>query len=305
MQACLNDGAAAADCLDAGIQGAFIANTLDGDVDAYVLFGLVLDERNTIPGFGIVDSSANAPALDRLSSRRIWLGNEDLGRAGSMRTQDSQRTDWAGSGDQDSAARLDSAAIHGIQGDSGWLDHRRFFIADRIRHLGGVVVIDDRELRHAAPCPAQSHTAHFLAEMIEASATVIVVHRHDERLNRNAVAAPEACDVLADLQDFGGEFVTKNLGECRGSEDMGRRRRDDRAGDVLVQVRSANARPQRFDQQLVWTEAFWLLDVFDADVLAAVVSNSFHRRELPSDLSTCPRGRGCRCAACRETDSDL
>src|SRR6202043_906796 len=109
MQACLNHGAAAANCLDAGIQGAFIANALDGDVDAYVLFGLFLDERDNIRGFGIVDSGANAPALDRLSSRRIWLGNEDLGRAGSMRAQDSQRTDWAGSGDQDGAAGLDSA----------------------------------------------------------------------------------------------------------------------------------------------------------------------------------------------------
>src|SRR5260370_33681443 len=149
MQARLDDGAAAADRLDAGVQGAFIADALDGDVDADVLFGLFLDKRDDIRGSGIIDSGANTPALDRLSSRGIWLGNKDLGRAGSMRAQDRQRPDWTGSGDQDCTAGLDTAAIDSVQGDSGWLDHRRFFVADRIRHLGSVLVIYDRDFGHA------------------------------------------------------------------------------------------------------------------------------------------------------------
>ena len=41
MQAGLDHGAAAADRLDAGVQGALIADALDGDVDADILFGLL------------------------------------------------------------------------------------------------------------------------------------------------------------------------------------------------------------------------------------------------------------------------
>src|SRR5436190_12235675 len=124
MEARLYDGATAADRLDAGVQGAFNADALDGDVDADVLFGLSLDEHDDIRGSGIIDSCADAPALDRLSPRGIWLGNEDLGCAGGMRAQDRQRADRAGSGDQDGAAGLDTAAIHRVQGDGGRLDHR-------------------------------------------------------------------------------------------------------------------------------------------------------------------------------------
>src|SRR5579859_1560591 len=109
MQAGLDDGAAAADRLDAGVQGALVANALDRDVDADVLFGLLLDERCDIGGSRIMDSGANAPALDRPPSRGVRLGNEYLGRAGGMRAQDRQRTDRAGAGNQDGAAGLDPA----------------------------------------------------------------------------------------------------------------------------------------------------------------------------------------------------
>ena len=147
------------------------------------------------------------------------------------------------------------------------------------------------------------HAAHFLAEVIEPPAAVVVVHRHDEGLNRNPVAAPEVFNILADLQNFGRELMTEDLGKCRSGENVGCGRRHDRAGDVFMQVRSTNARPQWLDQQLVRTVAVRLLDIFDPDVLTAVVSDSFHRRKLL--LGNDRRRADAVPQARRETASDL
>src|SRR4029078_8268704 len=209
MQAGLNHDAAAADGIYAGAQTVFPADALDRHVDANILFGLVLDARHDVGGARVIDAGANAPVLDGLAPRRVRFGNEDFGGAGRMGAEDRQGADRPGAGNQHRAAGLNPAPIDGIQRDAGRLDHRRLLVADRVRHLGRVVVVDDGKIGHAAPIPAQPDAAHFFAEMIEAAPAVIIVHRHHQRLDRDTVPTLEMVDVLADLDDLGREFMAK------------------------------------------------------------------------------------------------
>jgi len=117
--------------------------------------------------------------------------------------------------------------------------------------------------------------------VVEAAPAVIVVHRHDQRLDRNPVAALDVGYVLADFENFGGKFMTEDLWQRGGRENMRGGRRDDRTGDIFVQIGSADAGPQRLDQQLIGLKAVRLLDGFDADILAAIVADSSHGFPFP------------------------
>ena len=208
-----------------------------------MLLGLRFHERHHVGASGVIDSGTDAPAFDGPSPRCVGLGDEDPGGAGGVRTKHGQCADRSGSGDQDGAAGLNPASVDGIERDGGRLDHRRFLVTDGVRHLGGVVVVDDGKVGHAAPCPTQADAAHLLAEVIEPAPAVIVVHRHHERLHRNAVAAPHMRHVATNVENLGRELVAEDLRQGCRREDVRRGRRHDGAGDIFVEVSATNAGP--------------------------------------------------------------
>ena len=85
-------------------------------------------------------------------------------------------------------------------------------------------------------------------------------------------------DVAADIDDFGGKLVAKNLRQGRSGEDVRRGGRDDGTGDIFVEISAADAGPQRLHQELVRPHVLWLVDGFDADVFSSVIANSLHGR---------------------------
>src|SRR6185437_4097149 len=125
----------------------------------------------------------------------------------------------------------------------------------------------------------------------EAAPAVIVVHRHHERLHRNAIAAPHVGDVAADIDHLGGEFVAENLRQGCSGEHVRRRRCHDRPGDIFVEVGAANSGPQRLHQQLVRPHLLRLTHGFDADIPSSVVTNSLHECIPPHTSIIAPGAR--------------
>src|SRR5260221_9316132 len=117
--------------------------------------------------------------------------------------------------------------------------------------------------------------------MVEPTPAVIVVERHDQRLDRYALSLAYAGHFLADFDYLGRKFMTEDLRQ-RGTREMMRvHRGDDRAGGVFMKIGSADAADLGFHDDLPRPEAGRLLDLFHADIFLAVIANCFHV-SLPS-----------------------
>ncbi len=86
--------------------------------------------------------------------------------------------------------------------------------------------------------------------MVEAASAVVIVKRHDERLNRNSVAFADPSHVAADVDNLGGELVSQNLRQHCAGEFVLSGWRYDRTASKFVQVRAADAAGQRLDEHL-------------------------------------------------------
>ena len=190
--------------------------------------------------------------------------------------QDHERADRPGPSDQHRAAAGHLGAIDAVKRDRSRFDERALLVGDVVRDQIGVVVVDDRELAHAAPGPAQSDAPHAWAQMVEAPAAVIVVERHDERLDRNSVAFSDPPHVAANVDNLRGKLMAKNLRQHRAGELVRSRGGDDRAACEFVQVRAADAASARFDEHLAVPERVRRPNVFDAYVLLGVEPHRFH-----------------------------
>ena len=112
--------------------------------------------------------------------------------------------------------------------------------------------------------------------MVQAAAAVIVIERHDERLDRNAVAGLDPGDVLARLDDLRRKLVAENLRQRSAGEDVRRNRRHDRARGKFVQIHPADAAGPWLDPHLLRTDGAGLRGLFDTDVFLPVVADCFH-----------------------------
>ena len=249
-----------------------------------------------------------------LASIGVGLADEDLGGADGAADQNHERTDRSGASDQHRAAAGHPGAIDAVERHGGRFDERALLVGDIVGNQIGVVVVDDREFAHAAPGPAQSDATHAWAQMVEAAAAVIVVERHDERLDRDSVAFADPSHIAADVDNLGGELMAQNLRQHRAGKFVPRRRRDDRTAGEFVQVRAADAAGSRLDQHLRVAKRAGRRDVFHAYVLLGVEPHRFHgfssqlpRMQAPShrasaDLApaSCRKGAGRKSRAWRE-----
>ena len=175
----------------------------------------------------------------------VGLADENLRSADRAADQHHQRADRARARDQYGVAARDLRAVDAVERDGGRLDHRALLVRDIVGNAVGVVVVDDRQFAHAAPGPAETDAAHARAQMIEAATAVVIVERHHERLNGDAVAFAHAGHRTAGFHNFGGEFVAENLRQRRAGEFVRRLRRHDRAAREFMQVRAANPASER------------------------------------------------------------
>src|SRR5471030_1778268 len=100
--------------------------------------------------------------------------------------------------------------------------------------------------------------------MIKAATAVVIVERHHERLNGDAVALAQAGHRTAGLQNFGGEFVAENLRQNRSSKFVRRPWRYDRATGEFVEVGAADPARERPHQDLTVAHDIWRSHVVDA-----------------------------------------
>src|ERR1700692_4423624 len=112
--------------------------------------------------------------------------------------------------------------------------------------------------------------------MVETASAVVIVQRHDERLNRDSVAFADPSHVAADVDNLGGELVSQNLRQHRAGEFVWRGRRHDRTASEFVQVGAADAACQRLDEHLGVAEQIWRWNVFDANILLGIKPDCFH-----------------------------
>ena len=211
-----------------------------------------------------------------LAAIGVGLADEDLRGADGVADQNHERADRPGPGDQHRAAAGHLGAIDAIERHRSRFDQRALLVGDVVGNQIGVVVVDDREFAHAAPGPAQPDAAHARAQMVEAAAAVVVVERHDERLDRDSVAFADPFHIAADLDDLGGELMTENLRQHRAGEFVRCCRRHDRAAGEFVQVRAADAAGQRLDEHLRVAERVRRRNVFNAHILLGVEPHRFH-----------------------------
>ena len=165
----------------------------------------------TLTDFG----SSTAVATPRLSIclRRLALGSltKIFRSADGAADQHHKRADRPGARHQNRAAASDLCAIDAIKRHSGRFDERALLVGDIVGNRISVVVVDDRQFAHAAPSPAQSDAAHAWAQMVEAASAVVIVERHDERLDGNSVAFADPSHVAADVDNLGGKLVSQEF----------------------------------------------------------------------------------------------
>ena len=206
----------------------------------------------------------------------VGLADENLRRADRAADQHHQRADRPRARHQNRAAARDLCAVDAVERDGGRLDHRALLVRDVIGNRVCVVVIDDRQFAHAAPGPAQTDAAHARAQMIEAATAVVIVERHDERLNGDAVALAHAGHRTAGLQNLGREFVTENLRQHRAGEFVRGLWRYDRAAGEFMEVRAANPAGERAHQDLTVAHDIRRRHIVDANIFLGVKPDGLH-----------------------------
>ena len=153
--------------------------------------------------------------------RRLGLGSlTKIFEAPSAAGERGKRSDRSGAGDQHGAAATDLGALDAVERHRRRLDQRALLVVDAVGQRVGIVVVDDRVFAHAAPRPGQTDAAHLRTQMVETAAAVVVVERHHQRLDRDAVALADPGHVLADFDNLGREFVTEDLRQRRAGELM-------------------------------------------------------------------------------------
>ena len=115
-----------------------------------------------------------------------------------------------------------------------------------------------------------------VAEVRQAAQAVAAAPAEDERHDRHAVAGGGARDALADRDDLAGELVPEDLRVLRAGQRVRLGGRDDRAGDVLVQVGAADAARRDPDRELARARRGRLGDVLDAQVAGGVEAERAH-----------------------------
>lgn len=134
-----------------------------------------------------------------------------------------------------------------------------------------------------------AEAAHPLAEVVLTAAAEVAAAAEEERHDRDAVAGRHVGHLGADRGDVRRELVAEDLRQLGAGQRVRLGRRDDRPGDVLVQVGAADPAPARADQDLGRAEvAGGLGHLLDADVLDAVVAGGAHHS--PAPITRSPSG---------------
>ena len=189
--------------VDAHVQGRLVARAFDGGVDADAFLGRVAENLEDIVLTRIKDRFGDAKCLDPAAAVLIRLADKNLARADGATGEDGKRANRAGAGNQHRAPAADLGAIDAVESHRGRLDQCALLVRHAIGDEIGVVVVDDRDLPHAAPWPAEADAAHVRAQVIEAASAVVVVERHHQRLDGNAIAALDAADFRAGFKNLG------------------------------------------------------------------------------------------------------
>ena len=165
--------------------------------------------------------------------------------------------------------------------DRGGLDQRAFLVRDGVGHPDAVVLLDERELPHPAPWPAQPDDRRLRTEKAEVALSIVVLARADLRLDGDPVAGLDRLDPWTDRDHAAGELVTEDLRQQRAAVGVRRLRGEDGPGFELVQVGSADSAEGRRDDDFAVAGLRRLGRILDPKVVLAVVTSGFHGSLLP------------------------
>ena len=177
---------------------------------------------------------------------------------------------------------MHAATIHRVNCHSSRLNHRTLYVAHSLWQQSHIVIIHHGQFAHAAPGPTEADAAHFFAEVVESTATIIIIAWRDQWLYRYTVAGFHIGNSRSHVGHNGAELMAENLRIGHTRVDVRRYRRDDRACDIFMQIRAANACHQRFNQHIVGAELLggrW--HILNANILRGVKSHGLHVACLP------------------------
>jgi hypothetical protein len=243
-----------------------VADAFDGDIAADIAFRQRADDIADIIALRVDGDDIGDDAFRQFKPRVVEVGDEKLRGAGCPCSQKRQHADRAGAGDQNAVAGGHAAAVAGIDGNGGRLDKGCFLIGHLVRDFLDVVFVDEGEL---------------CAEMKKATiGEIVALARHDERLDRHAVAGLDGGYALADRLDNAAEFVAENLRTVGSRGRMRLGRYEDRTVAVFVKIGPANTDEAVADQNLAWTRLSGFGNVLETQVLGCMKSERAHVSSL-------------------------
>ena len=278
---------ARADGIDRRLQGALVAGALDDRIGSDAL-GLVLHPRRHVD-LRRVDDVAHVEAASQVGPGRVHLGDHHP-RAELRGVQRGEDDDGPGSGDQHRVAGSDPGHIHPVRGDRGRFHEGALKVGDAVGQRADMRNGDDREFRDTAPVEAQADARHRDAQVVEPAPAVVAGTAVEQRHDRYPLTDPHLGHVGPDLHDLCGELVPEDLRELRAIEPVRLAGDDDRPHGVLVQIRTADAAPERADEHLTRSGRRRVGDVLDADVVLPMEHRCLHVN-LPAwdRKGSCPR----------------
>ena len=186
-----------------------------------------------------------------------------------------ERADGAGAADQRHARRRRAGPHPRVVGHGERLDERGLVEGHGVGHGVDPAAPHRDLLGQAAAVAAQADEVHVRREVVVRS--VLVLLAHDVRLHDDLLADLEVRDALAQGGDGAGHLVAERDGGGVAGDRVRvpGRRDEDRALEVLVQVRAADAAPRDVHEDLPRTGR-GRVDLLDADVLLAVPTGGAH-----------------------------
>ena len=181
---------------------------------------------------------------------------------------------WGRTSDQNAIAGADARSFDAVGSHCRRLDERPLRMRYPLREPYDLILRDRGQFRHPAPRMGEPDTGHGRAQMLESTSAVGAGAAIGQRHDRDSIPFFDAGDSRADRDDVARELVTEDLRVLGSGERMRLDRRHDRPGDVLVQIRAADAARGDPDDDLALTWRERLGHFLDSEVSCRVEAKS-------------------------------